>query len=93
MRSADRPPCIVCGRRRHDPAAHDAYRREYRRCKNLLRKTWPRLATAAVLAWYAKREPARPPSTERRPIGWTCKVLRSGQVLHVPVWPEEPAGE
>jgi len=86
-----RPPCIVCGKRRgHDAETHDAVRLERRRCANLLRKTWPRLpGLPKVLDFYRRQEPPPKPTTERRPIDWCVKVLRSGDVIHLPVYERE----
>lgn len=84
-----RPPCIVCGRRRgHDAETHDKYRQEYRRCKNLLRRSWPRLAgLPKLIEHYARQDKPAAPSTRTQ---WTCKVHPSGEVTHHPVEEETP---
>lgn len=78
-----RPPCIVCGRRRgHDRDYHATYRAEYRRTKNLLRRSWPRLRGLAALT-------AKPPGPARSDVRWYARVLPGGDVVHVPVKPGE----
>lgn len=76
-----RLPCIVCGKRPHDGAYHEVYRREYRACKNLLRRTWPRLRGLAALSAPAL------PAPRRDSLRWYAKVLTRGQVAHLPVRP------
>ena len=76
--------CIVCGRRRgHDREYHETYRVEYKRCKNLLRRTWPRL----------RGIPPRPPGPKVSDVRWYARVMRGGDVLHVPVKPGEKGYE
>lgn len=73
-------PCIVCGRKHgHDRDYHATYRAEYRRTKNLLRRSWPRL----------RGIPPRPPGPSRGDLRWYARVLPGGEVLHVPVKPGE----
>lgn len=87
------PPCIVCGRRRgHDAEAHETYRRESRRARNLLRRSWPRLpGLRRLLDWYARREPKPTRAPGARPLGWRAKIVTDGVVVHLPVWPDEEA--
>lgn len=88
MRPPDSIPCIVCGHRRgHDGAEHERHRAERRRCANLLRRTWPRLAgLGALLEHYARGEAGRPAPAPRP--AWGVKVLRDGSVVHRPIRPE-----
>lgn len=90
-----RPPCIVCGKRRgHATDVHDKYRLEYRRCKNLLRRTWPRLpGLSKLLAFYEARDPKPAPTPAQGPrvVGWHAKVHRDGTVSHHAVFEETPA--
>jgi hypothetical protein len=84
-----RPPCIVCGRARrrgHDVEEHERQRAKRRRVVNLLDKRWPALqGVAAVLGWYARREPARPALEPVKRVAWGCKVLPGGRVVHLPI--------
>lgn len=72
-----RPPCIVCGKRPHDGAYHETYRRECKATKNLTRRSWPRL----------RGMPAAAPGPRRSDIRWYAKVLTGGAVAHLPVRP------
>lgn len=84
-------PCIVCGgkplrdgKRRHKPEVHERMRVERKKTCNLKRRTWPRLQGRDSLLKYCAKQIIRPSRQE-----WECKVLRSGEVLHVPVQPTE----